>query len=224
MLGHPDLMKGLLGPSSPHKPVELTAGSHSLAAAAHCQRRAALQARIEPRGQLNEHSHSRSSVQYLCVRGCRQGVRLAETPRTQAAGRSTADSSAPLVSAPLTNVPRARSHVRRNPSAIRLSGSVRRPACCLASHSGDSGCGQKCTQWTAARMDFPRGGTVGLIAAIVLATMYGASAYMGPACWIPAFWAPVLLVTHYITFVVLWKYWRGAAQQIAPADAAKPRR
>ena len=55
-------------------------------------------------------------------------------------------------------------------------------------------------------------GTVDLIAVIVLATAYGASAYMGPSYWIPAFWVPALLVTHYITFVVLWKYWTGAAK------------
>jgi hypothetical protein len=54
-------------------------------------------------------------------------------------------------------------------------------------------------------------GTLDLIAAIALATIYGASAYMGPAYWIPAFWVPALLVTHYITFVVLRKYWTGAA-------------
>jgi hypothetical protein len=26
---------------------------------------------------------------------------------------------------------------------------------------------------------------------------------MGPAYWIPAFWVPLLLVTHYVTFVLL---------------------
>jgi hypothetical protein len=46
-------------------------------------------------------------------------------------------------------------------------------------------------------------GTVDLIVAIVLATAYDASPLMGPAYWIPAFWVPALLVTHYITFVVL---------------------
>jgi hypothetical protein len=46
-------------------------------------------------------------------------------------------------------------------------------------------------------------GTLDLLAAIALATIYGASAYMGPAYWIPAFWVPSLLVTHYISFVVL---------------------
>lgn len=52
-------------------------------------------------------------------------------------------------------------------------------------------------------------GTLDLIAAITLATVYGAPAYMGPAYWIPAFWVPALLVTHYITFIVLRKHWIG---------------
>jgi hypothetical protein len=46
-------------------------------------------------------------------------------------------------------------------------------------------------------------GTVDLLAAITLATIYGAPAFMGPAYWIPAFWVPALLVTHYLTFVIL---------------------
>ncbi len=54
-------------------------------------------------------------------------------------------------------------------------------------------------------------GSVDLIAAIALATIYGASPYMGPAYWIPAFWVPALLVTHYITFVILSKYWTRSA-------------
>jgi hypothetical protein len=57
-------------------------------------------------------------------------------------------------------------------------------------------------------------GTLDLILAIVLATVYGAAAHMGPAYWIPAFWVPALLVTHYITFVVLLNYWKE------PSDAA----
>jgi hypothetical protein len=52
-------------------------------------------------------------------------------------------------------------------------------------------------------------GSLDLIAAITLATIYGAAAYMGPAYWIPAFWVPALLVTHYITFIVLRKHWAG---------------
>jgi hypothetical protein len=50
-------------------------------------------------------------------------------------------------------------------------------------------------------------GSLDLLAATALATVYGASAYMGPSYWIPAFWVPALLVTHYVTFIILWKYW-----------------
>lgn len=50
-------------------------------------------------------------------------------------------------------------------------------------------------------------GSLDLIMAIALATAYGAQAYMGAAYWIPAFWVPALLVTHYITFLLLAKPW-----------------
>jgi hypothetical protein len=56
-------------------------------------------------------------------------------------------------------------------------------------------------------------GSLDLAAAITLATVHGAAPYMGPAYWIPALWVPALLVTHYITFVILAKYWRRAAEQ-----------
>jgi hypothetical protein len=46
-------------------------------------------------------------------------------------------------------------------------------------------------------------GSLDLIDAITLATVYGAAPFMGPAYWIPAFWVPALLVTHYVTFLVL---------------------
>jgi hypothetical protein len=46
-------------------------------------------------------------------------------------------------------------------------------------------------------------GTLDLLVAIALATHFDASRHMGPAYWIPAFWVPALLVTHYLTFVVL---------------------
>ena len=52
-------------------------------------------------------------------------------------------------------------------------------------------------------------GTLDLILAIVLATIYDAAPYMGPAYWIPAFWVPALLVTHYVVFVLLGKRWTG---------------
>src|SRR5262245_7930452 len=68
--------------------------------------------------------------------------------------------------------------------------------------------------WRSARLlvwIFNVEGTLDLVAAIALATIHGAHAFMGPAYWIPAFWVPALLVTHYITFVVLIKYWRRPA-------------
>jgi hypothetical protein len=51
-------------------------------------------------------------------------------------------------------------------------------------------------------------GSVDLAVAITLATVYGVAPYMGPAYWIPAFWVPALLVTHFVTFMLLLKYWR----------------
>jgi len=64
-------------------------------------------------------------------------------------------------------------------------------------------------------------GTADLILAITLATVYGASAYMGPAYWIPAFWVPALLVTHYVTFIILWKYWTSAGDAGDPGAAGR---
>jgi len=46
-------------------------------------------------------------------------------------------------------------------------------------------------------------GTIDLLLAIALATVYNAPVSMGPSYWIPAFWVPSLLVTHYVTFLLL---------------------
>jgi len=51
-------------------------------------------------------------------------------------------------------------------------------------------------------------GTVDLAAAITLGTTHGADKFMGAAYWIPSFWVPALLVTHYITWVYLLRYWK----------------
>src|SRR5262245_57147276 len=51
-------------------------------------------------------------------------------------------------------------------------------------------------------------GTLDLFNAIALATLHDAAPFMGAAYWIPAFWVPALLVTHYITFVVLIRHWK----------------
>jgi hypothetical protein len=63
-------------------------------------------------------------------------------------------------------------------------------------------------------------GTVDLIAAITLATVFDATPYMGPAYWIPAFWVPALLVTHWITFVVLVRHWPRHSATARSARAA----
>src|SRR5215831_7142103 len=69
--------------------------------------------------------------------------------------------------------------------------------------------------WRSARLlawVFTLEGTIDLINAIALAQLHGAAAFMGAAYWIPAFWVPALLVTHYITFVVLVRHWRDAGR------------
>jgi hypothetical protein len=50
-------------------------------------------------------------------------------------------------------------------------------------------------------------GSMDLVAAIALATVYRATAYMGTAYRIPAFWVPALSVTYYIKRIILGKYW-----------------
>jgi hypothetical protein len=52
-------------------------------------------------------------------------------------------------------------------------------------------------------------GTLDLLTAITFATIHNAPPTMGPAYWIPAFWVPLLLVTHYVTFVLLWRRWES---------------
>ena len=58
-------------------------------------------------------------------------------------------------------------------------------------------------------------GTLDLLSAITLATIFNAPPSMGPAYWIPAFWVPALLVTHYVTFLVLTRRqsWRSRATE-----------
>ena len=56
-------------------------------------------------------------------------------------------------------------------------------------------------------------GTLDLLDAIVLANVYDVMPYMGPSYWIPAFWVPALLVTHYVTFLVLIRHWPVAGER-----------
>jgi len=69
--------------------------------------------------------------------------------------------------------------------------------------------------WRSARFlvwVFALEGTIDLVNAIVLAQLHGAASFMGAAYWIPAFWVPALLVTHYVTFVVLVRHWKDAGK------------
>ena len=56
-------------------------------------------------------------------------------------------------------------------------------------------------------------GSIDLLDAITLATIYNAPEFMGPAYWIPAFWVPALIITHYITFIILTNYWKGIGDE-----------
>src|SRR5262249_2112282 len=50
-------------------------------------------------------------------------------------------------------------------------------------------------------------GTVDLGPAVITATIHAAPFAMGATYWIPAFWVPLLLVTHYVTFILLLRRW-----------------
>lgn len=50
-------------------------------------------------------------------------------------------------------------------------------------------------------------GTIDLLAAITTATIYGAPFAMGATYWIPSVAVPALIVTHYVTFVLLLRRW-----------------
>lgn len=65
-------------------------------------------------------------------------------------------------------------------------------------------------------------GSVDLLLAIALATIYDAQPFMGAAYWIPAFWVPALLVTHWLTFVVLVRHWSPGAIGTVPTPGALP--
>jgi hypothetical protein len=60
-------------------------------------------------------------------------------------------------------------------------------------------------------------GSIDLVAAITLATLYDAGPYMGAAYWIPSFWVPALLVTHYLTFRLLLRPWGKDERGVDPA-------
>ncbi len=52
-------------------------------------------------------------------------------------------------------------------------------------------------------------GSIDLLTAITLATIHNAPVAMGPAYWIPAVAVPALIVTHYVTFILLLRRWNS---------------
>jgi hypothetical protein len=64
-------------------------------------------------------------------------------------------------------------------------------------------------------------GTTDLLTAITLATIYNAPIAMGPAYWIPAVAVPLLLVTHYVTFILLWRHWEWDRRRLVADDLGK---
>lgn len=46
-------------------------------------------------------------------------------------------------------------------------------------------------------------GTLDLLYAITMGTLHNIGPFMGASYWIPSFWVPMLLVTHYIVFLRL---------------------
>src|SRR5262245_33898583 len=144
-------------------------------------------------GDADEHPHRQSRVQHarLCDRG--QALSGPDASQARAALGRAADSAAACVAAPRVDVPRFGRRVSRHAGAIRIPGRRRRPFAAVL----------------ALVALFNVEGTLDLVLAISLATVYGAAPHMGPAYWIPAFWVPALLVTHYVVFVVLGRRWTG---------------
>jgi hypothetical protein len=46
-------------------------------------------------------------------------------------------------------------------------------------------------------------GTIDFVSAITLANLHGAAPFLSAAYWIPAFWVPLLIASHYVMFVQL---------------------
>ena len=63
-------------------------------------------------------------------------------------------------------------------------------------------------------------GALDLVIAIVLANVFQAPPFMGAAYWIPSFWVPALLVTHYIAFRILTG--QRAREEVAPKRPPQP--
>jgi hypothetical protein len=59
-------------------------------------------------------------------------------------------------------------------------------------------------------------GTIDFISAIMLANVYGSAPFLNAAYWIPAFWVPMLITSHYLMYVQLLRV-RGSHSHLLSA-------
>ncbi len=60
-------------------------------------------------------------------------------------------------------------------------------------------------------------GALDFISSITLANVHGAAPFLSAAYWIPAFWVPMLITSHYVMFVQLLRVRAGGAVRMAAA-------
>ena len=159
-------------------------------------------------GEADEHSHRQSAVQHgrICDRG--QALSPADASQARATVGRDSNSAAACDAAPWVDVSRFGSSISgparfAKPAAYGdlLAAILALVALCAVVRRSS-----RARSFVGL---FNVVGTIDLISAISLATIYRAAPYMGPAYWIPAFWVPALLVTHYVVFVLLGKRWYG---------------
>jgi hypothetical protein len=60
-------------------------------------------------------------------------------------------------------------------------------------------------------------GTIDFISSIVLANVYGSAPFLSAAYWIPAFWVPMLITSHYVMYVQLLRVHTSRAYSLDTA-------
>jgi hypothetical protein len=157
-------------------------------------------------GDTDEHPHRQSAVQHgrICDRG--QALSAADASQARAAVGRDPDTAAACDAAPWVDVSRFGSSISGPTRAICEAGDLLAAILALLALCAVVRRSSRARPLVGL---FNIVGTIDLISAISLATLYRAAPYMGPAYWIPAFWVPALLVTHYVVFVLLGKRWYG---------------
>jgi hypothetical protein len=160
----------------------------------------------------HEHTDDKSRIQHSGVLDCRKTLCVSETPRATGSNGTPANFLATFAETSGTDVSCA------GATYPGLASEFAYPAALgdlLAAVLALVALWAVVKNWRSARFlvwVFALEGTIDLINAITLAQLHGAAAFMGAAYWIPAFWVPALLVTLYITFVVLIKHWKDAGR------------